>query len=272
MEDYKTTKNVLIATPLPEQTRTYKPVAHQQLMDLTLEGIYKAGFELDKELYSSYKDGNVANGKYLIKNIDDGEMQLQVLWQNSYDKSLRLTFAIGANVLVCTNGMVSFRSANSFRKKHMGEIQTLTPHIISEYIKGAGEAFVILQKDRDTMKSVEIDRRTSAELIGRMYIENQFIESTQLNIIKRELDKPTFDYNASHSLWELYQFTTFAIGGINPSRWMNDHIEAHEFFVNAAGILISSPSIGETINDRGYIIPSPEVAPNQLKLEFEDVE
>jgi len=269
-ETYKTTKQILIATPLPEQTRTYKPVAHGQLMDLTLEGIHKAGFELDKELYSCAKGGNVANGKYLIKSVDDKEMQLQILWQNSYDKTLRLLFAIGANVLVCTNGMVSFRSANSFRRKHMGEIQVLTPHIISEYIKEAGEAFVTLQLDRDIMKSVEIDRRITAELVGRMYLENQFIESTQLNIIKRELDKPTFDYNSPHSLWELYQYTTFAIGGIHPTRWMQDHIEAHEFFVNAASIItgnkpiIEVPSYGENYYNYG--------TSNQLSLEFENIE
>ena len=47
--------------------------------------------------------------------------------------------------------------------------------------------------------------------------------------------KSLHDYNSKSSLWELYQFTTFAIGGIHPSRWMDDHIDAHRFFTNVLG-------------------------------------
>ena len=129
--------------------------------------------------------------------------------------------------------MISFRAMNAFKKKHMGEIQTMAPQRIGEYISQAGEVFSALQHDRDQMKKVEIDKRATAELIGRMFIEEDFLESTQLNIIKRQLDKPTHDYNAAGSLWELYNHTTFAIGGIHPSRWMEDHMAAHKFFTEA---------------------------------------
>lgn len=242
-QDYSTTKQLLLATPLPEQTRTYKPVSHGQLMDLTLEGIHQAGFILDKELYSAASDGQVANGRFSISNLADTEMQLQIMWQNSYDKTLPLKFSIGAMVLVCTNGMVSFRAMNAFRKKHVGEIQTMAPNRIGEYIKQAGEVFTALQYDRDQMKQVEIDKRVTAELIGRMYIEEQFIESTQLNIIKRELDKPTHNYNATGSLWELYNHTTFAIGKIRPNRWMEDHMAAHKFFTEAYELMTTPKSL-----------------------------
>jgi hypothetical protein len=68
-----------------------------------------------------------------------------------------------------------------------------------------------------------------------------------LNIIKRELSKPTHKYGADNSLWELYQFTTFSMKDIHPSLWMSNHIDAHKFFVNASGLLInkedSTPAI-----------------------------
>lgn len=235
---YTTTKQFLIDRPLPIETRTYKPVSHESLIDLTLEGIHHAGFSLQREIYSSAHNGNIAFGRYLIGNVSDNEMQLQIMWQNSYDKSKKATFAIGAMVLVCTNGMMAFRSAGHFERKHMSDIQTFTPEAIPEYINSGTEVFATLQQDRDKMKQIELSRKTTAEIIGRMYIEEEFLESTQLNIIKRELKKPTFDYGASHSLWELYQFTTFAIGGIHPSRWMEDHIDAHKFFVQEAELIL----------------------------------
>jgi len=236
MENYNTARGMLLAAPVPQQTRTYKPVSHAQLMDLTLESIHQAGFTLDQERYTSARDGKVANGKFTIKNVADSEMQLQIGWQNSYDKSLSLKFAIGTRIFICENGCVS-GDYGAFKHKHVGEIQTFTPTAITEYIKDAGEAFTRMQIERESMKQIVLDRRAQAELIGRMIIDEQFIESTQLNIIKRELEKPTHNYGAENSLWELYQFTTFSMKEVHPSLWMNNHIDAHAFFLDAAGLV-----------------------------------
>ena len=236
VQTYNTAKGALLAAPIPQQSRTYKPVSHLELMDLTLESIHQAGFTLDQELYTSAREGKVANGKFTIKNIADTEMQLQIGWQNSYDKSLSLKFAIGTKIFICSNGCVS-GDYGAFKKKHVGEIQTFTPQAITEYIKKAGEAFTKMQAEREAMKDIEINRRIQAELIGRMIVEEKFIESTQLNIIRKELDNPTHNYNAPNSLWELYQFTTFSMKEVHPSLWMGNHIDAHKFFTDAANII-----------------------------------
>ena len=229
MDTFNTTKELIMNAPVPVQTSTYKPVSHTSLIDLTLESISKAGFTLDKETYSSACDGQIANGRFSISNVADTEMQLQIGWQNSYNKQLTLKFAIGTRILVCQNGCVS-GDFGAFKKKHVGEIQTFTPGAIIDYIKSAGETFTLMQKQREQMKQIEITRRTKAELIGRMMIEEQFIASTQLNIIQRELQSPTHDYNAKDSLWELYNYTTFAMKETHPAQWMDRHIKAHKFF------------------------------------------
>ena len=238
-QSYNSTKEILVNADVPLSTKSYKAVSHAQLMDLTLESIHQAGFTLDQELYTSAREGKVANGKFTIKNVADSEMQLQIGWQNSYDKSLSLKFAIGTKIFICENGCVS-GDYGAFKHKHVGEIQTFTPQAITDYILDAGEAFTRMQSERESMKQIVLDRRAQAELIGRMIIDEQFIESTQLNIIKRELEKPTHDYGAENSLWELYQFTTFSMKEIHPSLWMNNHIDAHAFFLDAAG-LVSKP-------------------------------
>lgn len=243
---YNTTKQTLLNAPVPQQTRTYKPVSHAQLMDLTMRGIEQAGFTLDKEMYSAARDGSIANGRFTIRNVMDKEMQLEVGWQNSYDKSLTLKFAIGTRIMICQNGCVS-GDYGAFKKKHVGEIQTFAPNAITEYIKGAGEVFRKMQEQRDRMKEIEVSRRTQAELIGRMLLEEQFIQSTQVNIISRELNNPTFDYGAPGSMWELYQFTTQSMREVHPTLWMDNHIKAHNFFVNECGILVGeTPMIEES--------------------------
>jgi hypothetical protein len=226
---YNTTKGLITSALVPAQTRTYKPVSHSQLIDLTLNGIEAAGFKLDKETYSSAKDGQIANGRFSISNVADSEMQLQIGWQNSYNRTMSLKFAIGTRILVCSNGCVS-GDFGAFKKRHKGDIQDFTPGAITDYIKSAGDSFKIMQQQREQMKQVEITKRTKAELIGRMIIEEQFISSTQLNIITKELTNPTHDYGAKDSLWELYNYTTFAMKELHPSLWMENHIQAHKFF------------------------------------------
>ena len=239
---YVTTESQLLAVEVPKETRTYKPISHAQLIDLTLESIHSAGFELDKKTYSSARDGNVANGRYTIRNVADNEMRLEIGWQNSYDKSISLKFAIGTRILICQNGCVS-GNFGAFKKKHVGEVQTFTPSAITEYIKHAGDAFSNIQREREQMKNVEINTRKSAELLGRMIVEENILESTQLNIIRAEMNKPTHDYGSKGSLWELYQHTTFAMKEVHPTLWMGNHMKAHSFFVNEAGILVNNKEI-----------------------------
>ena len=253
VQTYSTTRELLINAEIPQQTKTYKPISHQQLMDLTLESIHSAGFELGTELYSSARAGNVANGRYTIKNVADSEMELQIGWQNSYDRSMSLKFAIGTKIFICGNGCVS-GDYGAFRKIHKGTIQEFAPSAITEYIKSAGEAFKRMQEERERMKEIEITKRTKAELIGRMIFEEDLIQSTQMNIIEKELRKPTFDYGAPDSLWELYNFTTFAMKEIHPSLWMQNHQRAHSFFVNEAGILVNSLNKDIEIPEPGALL------------------
>ena len=259
LKTYATTKAALISVPTPVDTRTYRAFGHNQLVDLTLEGIEKSGFKLDNEYYTMAREGNVANGRYTIRDVADSEMQIQVGWQNSLNKSISLKWALGVRIFICSNGAIS-GDMGAFKKKHQGGIQEYTPHAISEYIKTAGDVFLNMQKERDAMKQVEVSKRTVAELVGRMYLEDEIIESTQLNIIKRELDHPTFDYGAPGSLWELFNFTTYALKEVHPTLWMDTHINTHAFFVNAAGILIENKPL--------IVLPSEgeRIAANQLDL------
>jgi len=223
-------EDIMLTAQVPRQTKTYKPISHRQLVDLTLESIYQSGFALEKQQYSVAKDGNVANGRYTISNVADSEMKLQIAWQNSYDKTLALKFAIGASIIVCSNGMVS-GDMGDFRKVHKGDIQTFTPSAISEYIKGGGDSFESLVRSREVLKTWQAGPTRTAYILGEMFIKDELISSTQLNRITRELKNPTFDYGAEGSLWQLYNHVTFAMRETShPSSWIKDHIAIHDFF------------------------------------------
>jgi len=231
--------SIMLNAQVPQQTNTYKPVSHQELMDITLESIHQSGYTLASQEYSVADDGGVANGKYTIANVADKEMKLQIAWQNSYNKKVSLKFALGTKIMICSNGMVS-GNYGSFKSKHVGDVQTVAPASIVEYIKKGSSAFSSLQRDRDLFKQYEATEQVQAELLGRMFIQEEVITSTQLNIIKRELINPTHDYGAEGSLWDLYNHATFSLKGSHPSKWMSVHSELHSFF--------NSVVTGKTVN------------------------
>ena len=82
---YSTTKYLLTGAEVPRETKSYKPVSHGQLIDLTMECIHQAGFVLDKErccwvpkFYmllgkSQYsKDSQLVNGARMFKDLFKG--------------------------------------------------------------------------------------------------------------------------------------------------------------------------------------------------------
>lgn len=244
--EYKTTLQQLVATKVPAQTTRYKPVSHAQLIDLTLNSIESSGFKIDKQIYTQACDGQIATARYTLSNIADSEMQIQVGWQNSYNKQVSLKFAIGINVMICSNGSVN-GDMGAFKRKHTGDVQEFTPQSITEYIKSAGDVFIKSQTEREAMKQIELTKRQQAEMLGRMIVEEGFISSSELNIIRKELVHPTHNYGAESSLWELYQHTTFSMKETHPANWMSDHISAHSFFVNAQGELVAQEKEQATI-------------------------
>lgn len=226
---YQTTAAFLMGVMLPTETRTYKPISHEELIVTTRDTIQKCGLHISSELYEATREGQVANGRYIIKDLRDAEMSLMIAWQNSYNKQVTLKFAIGTHIFICENGCVS-GDFGSFKKKHVGQIQTYTPTAIEEYIKSSEQTFYAVSNDRDAMKATTITQRERAELIGRLTVEKQILGSTQMNTIIKELRNPRFQYSDSESLWQLYQIITYALKTSAPSEWMGDHLAVHELF------------------------------------------
>lgn len=231
--EYEIPKLQLLETPIPELTDSYSPVPHRAIIETVKDSLYSAGFSVENESYTSARGGMIANGRYVIKDLEDGEMKLQMVWQNSYDKSMSFKFAIGGVVMICSNGMVA-GDMGAFKRKHTGDATEFVPLYVESLIKDAAETFDMLKKEKDHFKLVETSLTTQAELLGRLYIEQDIITSTQLNVIKREMKDPSFDYKCPNTLWEIYNHATFALKQSHPQSWMKQHIELHDFFREAA--------------------------------------
>lgn len=223
-----TSLEMLSKVPVPEKTRTYMPISHVHMDSLTREMIEKNNFSLQSTEYLTAKNGNQAIGKYNISYGGDPDMGLMIAFQNSYDKTTTVKFAIGGFVFVCSNGMV-MGDLGAFKHKHAGEVQQITPEIISEYIKKSDDILNKMIINKNKMKEIEVTKKTCAELIGRMFVEESVITANQLSVVKNELLKPSFDYGVNGTLYNLYNDCTFAVKESHPMYWLDNHIKINNF-------------------------------------------
>lgn len=244
---YMTEEN-LRAIPLPNHGGQYAVIPHGDIIDETKRQLNAAGFAIDKELYKTSLDGQIAQGVYHLQYGNDTDMGLMFAWSNSYNKQQRFKCAAGAQVFICMNGVVSGDLSN-FNRKHMGKnaMQDVI-NSIQEQISKASVHFDNLVKDKDMLKNVILTPRLKGKILGELFANDEILTLTQVGIVKREMDKPTHHYNADvNSAWTMYNHITFALKESHPGHFINDHQKVHQYFVDAFGQLVSSP-VQETVD------------------------
>lgn len=238
------TENELRQAPLPTHGGKYSIITHGAIIDQTRSELKAAGFAITRELYKANKDGQIAQGIYHIDASDNSDMGMMFAWSNSYNKMMRFKCAIGAQVFVCMNGMVSGDIA-SFARKHVGltAFQDAVTSIKSQ-ISDADKYYKQLCKDKDMLKTITLTRKDQSALLGRLFADEDILTPTQTSIVKREIITPSFNYNASNdSAWALYNHVTLALKESHPINYLSDHQKVHGFFINEFGQLVGGNNV-----------------------------
>jgi len=233
------TEDRLRAIPLPTHGGQYAVVPHGTIIDETKQQLISAGFEIEKELYKTSLDGQIAQGVYHLKYGNDADMGLMFAWSNSYNKQQRFKCAAGAQVFICMNGVVSGDMSN-FNRKHMGKnaMQDVVASIQNQ-IANAKTYFDNLVTDKNMLKNIILTPRDKGRILGELFANDEILTLTQVGIVKRELDKPTHTYNAdANSAWTMYNHITYALEESHPGHYIGDHQKVHQYFVNQYGQLI----------------------------------
>jgi hypothetical protein len=220
-------EDFLRAIPV-ESTRTYTAIPHGKVIDDVRFFLNKNGLHIKDERYTQCADGKIAQGNYTIYGVRDPDMCLQLAWQNSTNKQVSFKLAVGTTVFVCTNSAV-WGDLGAFKRIHKGDADSDSYNQIERLIGDSGELFMQMVKDKDVLKEIEISKTVQAELIGRMFLEEEILTMTQLGIIKREIENPSFDYGCPGSVWELYQHCTHSFKEITPRSWMTQQMNCNKF-------------------------------------------
>jgi len=179
---------------LPNHGKTYTVVSHKSVIENTHQLLKDAGFVVQKEIYRANMNANVAQGIYYIypsQSVDqeittEKELGMMFAWTNSYDKSTRFQCAIGAYVYVCNNGMIAGDMMN-FKRKHTGSADYDVKVHLADQIKNAEKHYKRIIKDKELMKTINFDCKKESELTGRLFIEEDLLDSQQVGLIKKVL-------------------------------------------------------------------------------------
>ena len=236
----ETTQVFLENQPLPNHGKSYTVVSHKEVIENTKKLLEDSGFTIRRELYRANMNAQVAQGVYHIypsqsindNIVNENELGMMFAWTNSYDKSTKFQCAIGAYVMVCSNGMMCGDMMN-FKRKHTGSAGHDIVMQISNQIKSGEKHYMRILNDRDTLKNVDLTNREQSELLGRLFADDEIITPSQVSLIKKEMKKPSFNYNClDNTAWTFYNHVTHALKLSPPRDWMQDSQNFHDFMMN----------------------------------------
>lgn len=228
--NYYTTSEYLKNVEVPIQTSSYKPVSHSIVIDTIEETLYKTNINILNKSFLAARKGNQATFHYTLDLHNDKEQAVQIIAQNSYDKSLSFKLASGTEIFCCKNGAISSNTGDAFKKKHVGEIQTLSSNKIKEFVYNSQLYFDNYISKRELLKNYELKKNVIPELVGKLFLEEDIINTEQLNILKKEINNSSYNYNCDvNSAWQFYNNVTAALRTSHPSLWVKNHIQFDEF-------------------------------------------
>ena len=250
------TKAHLVSVTLPIHGDTYTVISHQSVIDYVFTELATAGFVVNTEEYRATADGQIAQGIYKLNYNNDPELNMMFAWTNSYNKQVRFKCGVGAYINKTGTVMVC-GDMGSWARKHTGTADTETIATIKEQIAGAQMYYDQLVSDREQMKTVVLNKRRQAQMLGILFAEYQIITTEQASMIRNQMDRPSHVYEDSNSLWAFYNYVTIALQHSHPKTWMEDQRVLHYFM--------------SSINNFA-VAPTPVVVPVVIEAEVEFVD
>jgi hypothetical protein len=250
------TKAHLISVTLPIHGDTYTVISHQSVIDYVFTELATAGFVVTTEEYRATADGQIAQGIYKLNYNNDPELNMMFAWTNSYNKQVRFKCGVGAYINKTGTVMVC-GDMGSWARKHTGTADTETIATIKEQIAGAQMYYDQLVSDKEQMKTVVLNKRRQAQMLGILFAEYQIITTEQASMIRNQMDRPSHVYDDSNSLWAFYNYVTIALQHSHPKTWMEDQRVLHYFM--------------SSINNFA-VAPAPVVVPVVIEAEVEFVD
>lgn len=217
-----------IAVPT-EYGSSYTPIPHSVFIMELQEQLDKRNMKIGSKKYLTGNNGNILTGEYgIISNIEE-ESQIAIGFHNSYNKQMKAGIYGGMLMLVCSNGAYS-HGQSMYKRKHTGNALYELREQMLNVIEEAEGSYIQLVHEKEAMKERELSRQTIASLVGDMWLNEQLINTTQMEIIRKEmLYSEAF---REKTAWSLYNWCTESIKQAHPANYIKQHLKLHTYISN----------------------------------------
>lgn len=223
-----TREEVMLYQPA-EFTASYTPISNKELIMTSLETLDKCNFKVVNEFYKVDSTNQKMVGGLII-NSGDSDYNMMLGLKNSGDKSMSAAFALGLNVLICSNSSVI--GEEMMVRKHTGKANLEIKEALKVGIEKLEIQYSKIKTDFDKLKEIEITKKTTASLIGQLYLTERIITQQQLALVRDEMNNETYDYGIKDSAYNLYQNITNSLKISHPVNFFKNHAQLHDFFVD----------------------------------------
>jgi hypothetical protein len=235
MDGFKTTRDAVLAQPVPQATNTYGPVAHETLFERVESEIARNNWEIDDISYRGAMNNDVVIAYYTLATKSNLPVKPMIGIINSYNKTRRVGIACGARVMICMNGMISGEATAA--KVHRSKVMDHLDQMIHVTLGSLRKTFGEINKDINDFKEHRLDGMTEvSHMLGELYVRDSILTPTQASVVKSEITESIHfsmkEDTESFNSWNLYNNVTEALKRSHPLNEFKDYHKVHDYFKN----------------------------------------
>ena len=235
MNGFKTTRDAVLAQPVPQATNTYGPVAHETLFERVEAEIQRNNWEVDDVSYRGAMNNDVVIAYYTLATKSNLPEKPMIGIINSYNKTRRVGIACGARVMICMNGMISGEATAA--KVHRSKVMDHLDQMIHATLGSLRKTFGDINNDIINLKGHKLDGMTEvSHILGELYVRDSILTPTQASVVKTEITNSIHfsmkEDTESFNSWNLYNNVTEALKRSHPLNEFKDYHKVHDYFKN----------------------------------------
>src|SRR5438128_3150196 len=194
----KISRDELRNLPVPEATKTHKPISHHELVGSLVETLAFRHIHVVRDEYAVSADGMKMFG-VLDLDYEYNDTRFGIGIRNSNDRSFRLAMTISTRVLVCDN-MAFQGDFTPVLKKHTSRLDLI--ELLSVGVDKMQRNFEPLKQQIEDWKTEELIDDQAKVIIYEAFAEQRF-PTRLLPAVHQHYFQPAYEAFSPRTLWSL---------------------------------------------------------------------
>jgi hypothetical protein len=209
----KVNREFLRSLPIPQATKTHKPVAHAVIVEFLEETLSFRQMKIVREEFAVTPDGMKCFG-LLELNYELRNVRFAIGFRNSNDKSMRLAMTVGYRVIICDN-MAFQGDFTPVLAKHSGKLELES--LVSYGVDRIQRNFEPLKKQINDWMLYPLATGEAKEIIYDAFLCSKLeIPRHLLTKVHQHYFEPQYEEFKGRNLWSLSNAFTSAFKELLP--------------------------------------------------------